>query len=95
VRRWAGGDATGRLGQAATLGCNEENGKRVAVRASQDEEMEGHRQTSALRAAHEVGPEEGKAEGKEKRGLTILKRAQANEFKFEFEFKQPKAMHQH
>jgi hypothetical protein len=38
--------------------------------------------------------EKGNRVGKEK-SLTILKRAQAIEFKFEFEFQQLKTMHQH
>jgi hypothetical protein len=39
ARRWAGGDATGRLGY------NGERGKRAAARASQAEETEGRRHT--------------------------------------------------
>jgi hypothetical protein len=54
------------------LGCCGEKVEWAAEQANWAEEKEGRRQTSALRAARE-----GKAEGKEKRGLTILKRAQA------------------
>jgi hypothetical protein len=59
------------------------------------EEKEVRRQTSSYWAARERGPEEGKAEGLGEKGLNNLKRAQAIEFKHEFEFKQPKAMRQH
>jgi hypothetical protein len=45
ARRWAGGDATGWLGQATALGCNGEKGKWASARASQAEETEGRRQT--------------------------------------------------
>jgi hypothetical protein len=76
----------GRLGQASELGCDaSEQGRTVG----------GRRQTSGCWAANENRPEEGKAKGKEKKGLTILKRTQANEFKLELEFNRPKAMHQH
>jgi hypothetical protein len=42
-----------------------------------------------------MGQKRGRLREKKKKGLINLKRAQANEFKREFEFKQPKAMHQH
>jgi hypothetical protein len=61
----------------------------------QAKEKEVRRQTLSYWATSERGPEEGKAEGLGEKGLNNLKRAQAIEFKHEFEFKQPKAIHQH
>jgi hypothetical protein len=76
----------GQLCRATELGCDTVN---------QAEEKEVRRQTSSYWAARKHGPEERMVEGEEKKGLNNFKKTQAIEFKCEFEFNQPKVMHQH
>jgi hypothetical protein len=53
------------------------------------------RRTSGYWAANKNGPEWGRLRERGVKGLNKINRAQAIEFKCEFEFKQPKLMHQH
>jgi hypothetical protein len=51
--------SVGRLGRVAALGC--------AAQVSQSKQLEGRQRTSSCWATNKNGPEEGKAEGEEKR----------------------------
>jgi hypothetical protein len=59
------------------------------------EKLREWKQTSGGWASKQSGPERKKGGRDKRKRFTILKRKQTNEFKYKFEFKHSKTMHEH